>query len=322
MRFNGRADIILLAALVAANTQAADRYAAHNGQTPDPAGAYTSWANAASNIQDAVNAADVNETVWVGPGTYTLPPNATNYGGWNVVYINKPLTLRSSSSAPETTIIDGEATNRGIAVFYPQSTTDRFTIDGFTVRNGFATHTGGGILLDPNNTSWIGEVRNCIVSNNTVVWGTNSPMFEYYGGPGNASRGGGIAMHSFNSASQPIISNCTIVANEAVKGPGANDRGEGAGIWVRTPSGKPVITHCVIRSNTASFGGGYCDAGGSPTIANCEIRDNSAANGGEGCTWLPTAWCAIRWFTATRLLKVVVFWSNINRAAQLKTAPS
>ena len=64
----------------------ADYYAAQNGQTP--AGPYTSWETAASNIQDAVNAAANNSTVWVGAGRYTVPTNAVFYTTTNVVYIN------------------------------------------------------------------------------------------------------------------------------------------------------------------------------------------------------------------------------------------
>ena len=82
-----------------------DHYAAQNGQAPG--GTYTAWGIAASNIQDAVNAATTNDTVWVGAGRYTVPPNAVVWMGTNVVYIDKPMTLRSSNGVPATTIIDG-----------------------------------------------------------------------------------------------------------------------------------------------------------------------------------------------------------------------
>ena len=104
--------IIMMAALMGGCLPCAfaDYYAAQNGQVPS--NPYNSWATAASNIQDAVNAAANHATVWVGAGRYTVPPNATNYvGGSNVVFVNRPLTLRSSNGAPETVIIDGEDAN-------------------------------------------------------------------------------------------------------------------------------------------------------------------------------------------------------------------
>jgi len=135
--------IVFLGSFVAI-IHAENLYVAQNGQAPESP--YDTWAKAASSIQDAVDAATTNDTVWVGAGRYTAPANATNYGGTNVVFINRPLTLRSSNGVPATTIIDGEGTNRGIAMYYVSSSaTNLLVIDGFTVCNCFATNTGGGI---------------------------------------------------------------------------------------------------------------------------------------------------------------------------------
>lgn len=74
----------------------AELYVAQNGQTP--AAPYRTWPSAASNIQDAVNAAAVNDSVWVGPGRYYAPAGAPYVdGAVNVVHMDKPLTIRSSS---------------------------------------------------------------------------------------------------------------------------------------------------------------------------------------------------------------------------------
>ena len=64
---------------IVSSLHAADYYAAHNGQTPS--GSFMTWESAASNIQEAVDLASAGDTVWVGAGTYTLPPAYGSHSG-------------------------------------------------------------------------------------------------------------------------------------------------------------------------------------------------------------------------------------------------
>lgn len=74
----------------------ADHYVAQDGQTP--VSPYTSWENAASNIQEAIDQAVDGSTVWVKPGTYGRPPVPLFAdGATNMVNITKRLTVRSLS---------------------------------------------------------------------------------------------------------------------------------------------------------------------------------------------------------------------------------
>jgi len=192
----------------------ADQYAAQNGQIPGAP--YTSWETAASNIQDAVNAAASGATVWVGAGHYTVPPAPTNYGGaTNVVYIDRPLTLRSSNRVPETTVIDGEGMNRGITWNYKSNSASNFVIDGFTITHctSLPTNEGGGIYFAA--ASWTGMVMNCIISNNAAI-STDATTLAY---------GGGMRMASYSTYKNGlIVSNCIIRDNWAT-----NWVGDGAG---------------------------------------------------------------------------------------------
>ena len=181
--------ILLLAALMLCILPCAladDHYAAQNGQTPGSA--YTTWETAASNIQDAVNAATTNDMVWVGAGRYTLPPNATNYIGSNVVFIRRPMTVSSSNGSAGAVIIDGEGTNRGVAIQYQESVPNRFILQGLIITNCYATNTGGGVIfrLYPGT----GEVRNCVITHNIINYGTNAA------GVPDGSRGGGIGAYN------------------------------------------------------------------------------------------------------------------------------
>jgi hypothetical protein len=264
---------LVSAAFFALSGAKADHYVARNGQTPS--GTYTSWATAASNIQDAVNVAYTNSTVWVGAGRYTVPTNFVEYAGTNVVYINRPLTLRSSNGVPESTIIDGGGSNRGIAIVYSLSTTNLFVVNGFTISNCSATVTsaltdvrcyGGGILFKPTNgQTWTGVVQNCVISGNTIGPGS---IYDY----GAGIYGGYTSAGKYNL----LVTNCTIRGNHSITG-------MGGGIYASAAGGSMVYS-CLIESNSAISGGGGV---GVSTYVNCLFRGNLAKgtlgnNGGGG----------------------------------------
>ncbi len=248
-----------------------DHYAAQNGQTPaDP---YTSWMTAASNIQDAVNAATVDDTVWVGAGRYRVPTNAVDYIGTNVVYINKTLTLRSSNSVPETTIIDGGGANRGVAVYYAS-----FILDGLTISNCYATNMGGGLLFNADNIATrSGVVQNCIISGNTVAWGANSGSTADPLRGSAGSRGAGIGAYSFTVSLNLTVTNCVISGNTALSGPLTANKSMGGGI-VHGGQGLFIARNCSIENNSADSGGGIYVYFTTLQADNCVIRGNLAKN--------------------------------------------
>ncbi|MFA7159681.1 MAG: choice-of-anchor Q domain-containing protein [Kiritimatiellia bacterium] len=271
--------ILTCGIIMAANSlQAADFYAAKNGQMPSAP--YSTWATAAAHIQDAVDKAGTNDTVWVGAGRYTVPPNFTNYIGTNVVFIDKPLVLRSSNGVPATTIIDGGGSARGAAFFYRQTTSNLFVIDGFTITNCYATNMGGGLLFNGDNLCrWTGVVINCIITHNTVAWGTNNGSFRDTIG----ARGGGIGRYNWNvlGGCGLVITNCVIRNNTALKGPGAADIGVGGGIYL-TGYGYPVVANCLIENNAAGDGAGIHNYMAATLYERCVIRNNTASAGGGG----------------------------------------
>jgi hypothetical protein len=247
-----------------------DHYAAQNGQAPSAP--YTAWSSAASNIQDAIDKAATNDTVWVGAGRYTVPPNFTNYIGTNVVFINKPLTLRSSNGVPASTIIDGEGKSRGVAAFYLTTTTNRFIIDGFTITNCYATNMGGGILFNSDNSNrWTGVVYNCIICNNLVEYGSNSSSFLN----GRGARGGGIGQFAWNLVGFGlVITNC-VIRNNKTDGP--QQAGYGGGIYTAGFS-TFYMSDCLIEGNVSESGGGAYLGWSRSWVENCVFRNNAATN--------------------------------------------
>jgi hypothetical protein len=93
---------------------------------------YTNWATAATNIQDAVDAAVAGDEIVVTNGVYTP------------VQVNKPLTVRSVNG-PQVTTIGGGASVRCAYL------TNSASLSGFTLTNGAAWQSGGGVFCESSN---------------------------------------------------------------------------------------------------------------------------------------------------------------------------
>ena len=248
----------------------ADHYVAQNGQTPS--GTFTSWETAASNIQDALNAAYTNSTVWIGAGRYTSSTSSVNYAGTNVVYIDRALTLSSSNGATGSVIIDGQGSNRGIAVVYSGSTTNLFVISGLIISNCSASVTssltdvrcyGGGIMFKPAvNSTWTGVVQNCIICDNSA-------------GPGSVYDAGGGIYGGYTTSGRYflLITNSTLRGNRNLTGRG------GAYFAYLASTANALITRCLIETNWSQSHGGGIYSSGPLLVECCVMRSNVTATG-------------------------------------------
>ncbi len=139
--------------------------------TASGAGDGTSWANAFTTVQAALDAAASGSQVWVASGTYveclTLTVDVALYGGFAGAEDPATFDLADRDFAVNETIVDGN--HAGVVVTVPTGAAETTRIDGFTIRNGRSRDVGGGIwCVDSSPT----------IANNTITGNSSS----YQGG--------------------------------------------------------------------------------------------------------------------------------------------
>ena len=218
-------------------------YVALNGANPAPP--YSTWATAATNIQDAVTAAVFpGSLILVSNGIYNIGATIVSGSLSNRVAVTNPVTLASVNGSDFTAIrgyqnptnINADDAIRCVYL------TDGAALIGFTLANGATRasgdadleQSGGGAWCDPAGVT----ISNCVFSNNYA-----------------ANNGGGV--------NRGTILNCAFVTNSA---------GNGGGVCNAT------LSNCAFTNNSAGEGGGACFS----TLSNCTLIGNYSGDGGGG----------------------------------------
>jgi hypothetical protein len=224
----------------------------------NPVTPYSTWATAATNIQDAVAAALAGEVVLVADGTYATGGKSMDGVITNRVSVDKAIIVKGLNGPSATTIRgawDPTSTNGPGAVRCAWLTTNA-TLSGFTLSGG-ATRSvppnpsmeGGGVF----GTTTSASVDNCMFVAN-------------------------FASDSGGGAYSATLNHCTLTGNHAVGSgkPGSGIAGAGSG----GGAARCNLKNCVITSNFAeqSDGGGAvrCNA------INCAFTKNRAPLHGSG----------------------------------------
>lgn len=178
---------------------------------------FVTWADAANDLQSAIDAADPLDDVVVSNGVYNAGGRVRHGALTNRVVIDKPIRV-AAVGGPADTAIEGAGPTGDAAIRGVYLGTNASLI-GFTVRNGATRALGDAILEQSGGGIWSDTgamISNCVVASNSA----NAYGGAVYGGrlvnsflnASVAAQGGGLARGE--------IEFCTVTENSAIDGGG------------------------------------------------------------------------------------------------------
>ncbi|HWQ92425.1 MAG TPA: choice-of-anchor Q domain-containing protein, partial [Clostridia bacterium] len=288
-----------------------------NINNPSPVLPYSTWATAATNIQDAIDAAAPGDQVLVTDGVYQFGSGLAADGTTNRVAITKPVSVESLNGSAAT-VINGGKTMRCAYL------ANGAALSGFSLINGTAVNGGGAYCASTNaqlfdclvtanagkygGGVYSGTLSNCTVSSNSVGFGGsgggtydatlvnstiqgNSTLVN--GGSGAGAAGGYLSGCVINEntcngtgatvgggVSGAVLTDCTLSGNRVT---GAGSGGGGAHA--------STLNNCTLANNHAnhSAGGAY-----NCVLTNCTLVGNRADYGGGGVSGGTLVNCVLR----------------------------
>lgn len=272
---------------------------------PGGAGAGTSWATA-GDLQTIVNAAPAGSQVWAKAGTYipsaypsgstggasnrdfafTLKNGVAIYGG----FAGTETLLSQRNYATNVTILSGDVGTVGTYtddcyhVVISVGNDNTAILDGFTIKYGYAA--GGTTYITYGGVQVTRDPGAGMNIQNSQPLISNCIISN-----NTALRGGGL--YTVNSSSPAVFTNCTFSGNSAT----ITSSGDGGGAIGTISSGGVhlTLTTCTISSNTSAADGGGIFANNSCvlTITGCTFSSNTAAGSGGAIITMSSTICTI-----------------------------
>ena len=241
-----------------------------------------SWANAQSDIQNAIWSVGDGDTLFIAEGLYnqvfSVQDGQTILGGYNATTGKRDIELYE-------TIIDGTDKGTWIIVKYDNPPTSHILIDGLTLQNAEHSHEGGAAFIRGNMT-----ISNCHVINCK------------------GSNGGGFHVEQGSATVQAEVKNCIIeLCSSTSSGGGIRNKGglienciirgcQGKYGTIRNEKG--IVRNCVLYNNSASVAGwpnsgGIFNEGGD--VYNCTVCNNYGSQYAGYCAESGTVYNSVFW---------------------------
>ena len=242
--------------------------------SPAPAFPYDSWENAATNAQDAIDAAIDGVTVLVTNGFYAVTKR---------IWIEKGVKFRSLTGNPEDVILANSNSTRVLYLNHADA-----LAAGFVVEGGTGTGLGRSIYIDTVG----GTVSNCVIRGTQLSGSVNSGgkatpiyavgarswvthcvitgnVFNVYSGSGSS----GVMAPAAHVASSAKLSNTLIADNTDTNRRTVTDFG------MVYASGSAKVVNCTVVRNTSYEVGGIRLNGA--TAVNCVVAGNESTGLGN-----------------------------------------
>jgi hypothetical protein len=239
-----------------------------------PAFPYDTWRNAATNAQDAIDAAVDGVTILVSNGTYSITKQ---------IKIEKGVILRGLTGRPEDVILDNDNSSRILYLNHAQA-----LAAGFVFRGGTGTGLGRSVYIDTvGGTVSNFVLRGCALSGTLNSGGRAAPIyavgsyatvthgvvtgtvFNVYSG----STSSGIIVPTVCVQSGARLSNSLIADNSDINRRYLKDYGT---VYA---SGSSKIVNCTVVRNSAYEVGGIRLNGA--TAVNCVVAGNESTGLGD-----------------------------------------
>ncbi len=274
----------------------------------------TSWVNAYTNLQEALDAVSAPAELWVAAGpyrpgalptdTFRLKADVAVYGGFVGAEVGRAqrnwrvtLTILSGDLAGD----DGAGgANRSDNAAHLVTGASGATLDGFVLRGGHAPagQFGGAMRIDGVAMT----IRNCVFVDNAAHSGGAlfldngaTPLFADCVFSGNSAYGEYAGVAYGDHAAFPEFRRCVFAGNRTPEHGGVFYTGGLSGWSLQ-------MFNCLLAGNYAGWEGGvayFRHAGANPQIGNCTLAANTRAmyiNGNLGG-------CNVKFYSG-------IFWTN------------
>lgn len=278
--------LILCVAFLAESGFAVTRFVWTN--SPSPGSGYLTWQSAATNIQDAVNAASSGDLILVTNGVYA---EGSSFAGDMAtrVAIAKAVTVRSVNG-PVVTVIQGQGPMGAGAVRCVYLAAGA-ALEGFTMTNGTtltsfsgSSGVGGGVCCGYSSTEL--SISNCVITGNSAYYLGGGAYFGTLRNCTLSQNSMGSSIGGGGGAYGCTLYGCKLTGNVADSGGGVA-QGNLYGCLLTGNTAKSAgggcnggtLYDCVLSSNrTSSSGGGSCNS----TLFRCRVIGNTATTNGWG----------------------------------------